>query len=335
MFGIQFASADLANVRFAVSPLIELWQSVRALQSPAAKSLHAPWLADARDRVGDLDVAQLCALQPIRGRSPDFIHPPPTEPLAEFEGELARMLATPPARIRLEVASAYRGKPVPPSLRAFVEQPDAAVVRLADLLRAYWQRALAPNWDRIRTVLDGDVLYRARQTAVGGMQTLFGDIDQKVRYEEPRLVLDKSWGGLLKLNGRGLLFVPSVFVWPALVVVDEGPWQPTLIYPARGSGVLWEPRWATPEALGALIGKRRASILASLDAPHSTTGLARRLDVTPGNISQHLGVLQNAGLVRSHRVGRSVLYSRSTMGEVLAHDESRANGHIGEPPPGP
>ena len=51
------------------------------------------------------------------------------------------------------------------------------------------------------------------------------------------------------LRDRGLLFVPSAFAWPDVVLVTDPRWQPTLVYPARGVGTLWETdRPAAPEA---------------------------------------------------------------------------------------
>jgi DNA-binding transcriptional ArsR family regulator len=321
---IRFGPTDLASVRFSVSPLIELWQSVRALQSPAAPAPHAPWLLDAYSRVADLDFAQLCALQPARGHSPNFVHPPPDGPSSDLELELARMTASSPDQVRREIISCHPGGEVPAVLRGFLETPDAAVGELADLLRTYWQRVLAPHWERIRTALDGDVLCRARQAASGGIQALLGDLDGSIRYEAARLIIDKSWSGSLELRGRGLLLVPSVFVWPAIAIIETGPWPPTLIYPARGSGLVWEPRGAPAEALAALIGARRATVLATLDTPCSTTSLAHRLDVSPGSVSQHLAVLHDAGLIERHRVGRVVLYRRSAAGDLLVdgHDDA-------------
>jgi DNA-binding transcriptional ArsR family regulator len=311
---IRFDPSDLASVRFSVSPLIELWQSVRALRDPVGPALHSAWLLDARSRVHDLDFAKLCALQPVGGCSPDFVHPPPEGPSGELELELARMTATCPEQVRREIVSCYRDTEVPRVLRGFVEAPDAAVSELA------------PHWERIRTALEGDVLCRARQAASGGIQALLGDIDRSIRYDEAQLLIDKPWSGSLELRGRGLLLVPSVFVWPAVAIIDDGPCQPTLIYPARGSGLVWEPASPPGEALAALLGARRAAILATLDAPCSTTSLAHRLDVSPGSVSQHLAVLHDAGLIERHRVGRVVLYRRSAAGDLLVDGHGRLGG---------
>ena len=97
------------------------------------------------------------------------------------------------------------------------------------------------------------------------------------------------------------------------------PYQPMLAYPASGVATLWETSPAAPpNALAALIGRRRAQLLTALASPISTTELSRRMGVTPGAVSQHLGVLRACGLVTGHRVGRRVLYTRTPSGDALA-----------------
>jgi DNA-binding transcriptional ArsR family regulator len=112
-------------------------------------------------------------------------------------------------------------------------------------------------------------------------------------------------------------------VWPVVEIIDKAACQPRLIYPARGSGLVWEPLRPPPQTLAALIGPRRASVLALLETPCSTTRLAHRLDVCAGSVSQHLAVLHDAGLIERHRVGRVVLYRRSAAGNLLI----TRNGH--------
>ena len=320
MISLQLGPADLDNIRFSISPLVEVWQSIRALQNPASETDHLPWITATRARVQDLDLSMLYALQPVRGYSPDFIYQPPTAPSVELEDELRRMMSTPPERISAEVSSACRDSSVPALLRPFIEQPEDAVANLAELVRAYWERAMAPHWERIRAVLQGDVLYRARQAANGGARSLFADIDATLHYVDATLVLDKPWEMSIELNGRGLLFVPSVFLWPGgVVIIDDGPWQPTIMYSARGNALLWEPAARAPGALSTLLGSRRAAVLSSLDAPRSTTELAHRLNMSPSSVSQHLAVLRKAGLISRHRMGQVVLYLRSTVGDMLAN----------------
>jgi DNA-binding transcriptional ArsR family regulator len=97
----------------------------------------------------------------------------------------------------------------------------------------------------------------------------------------------------------------------------DPPWQPALIYSPRGVGELWAPAGNDPASLGELLGRRRAGILVALGAEASTTELARRLAASPAGVSEHLGVLRRAGLVRARREGRAVLYSRTAAGDVL------------------
>jgi hypothetical protein len=319
MLVIRFGRADLANVRFAISPLMELQMSVRALENPGSQALHLPWIRSTLELAGDLPLDLLHAFHPEGAYAPDFIHPPPTTPLAEFEDELARMRATPGEQVVAEIRFAYEDRALPPVLSPFIEDPEAALAHLADVVHAYWERTLEPHWERLRALLEGDVLYRARQIADGGAEALFADIHPETRYKDDTLYIEKPFEDAVTLDGRGLLFVPSAFAWPKLYALTEPPWQPTLMYPARGVGTLWEPgQTAAPEALAQLLGRRRAAVLAALHAPRSTTELARSLGLSPGSVSQHLAVLRDAGLVNGHRVGRMVLYMRSPTGDSLA-----------------
>jgi DNA-binding transcriptional ArsR family regulator len=69
--------------------------------------------------------------------------------------------------------------------------------------------------------------------------------------------------------------------------------------------------------LSALLGHRRAAVLAALDAPSPTSELAQRLGLSAPSVSQHLAVLRDAGLVHGSRFGRLVLYARTPRGDGL------------------
>ena len=156
------------------------------------------------------------------------------------------MVATPAERVRAEVRDTYARRPLPPALEPFIADPARAVRDLARLVRVYWDRTLAPHWPRLRALLEGDVLYRARRMADGGAQQLFADLDPSVSWKDGVLRVDKRVQATVELDQRGLLFVPSVFVWPAVLLITAPPWQPTLLYPARGVELLWEPGAAEP-----------------------------------------------------------------------------------------
>src|ERR1035437_3232825 len=191
MIDVRFNTEALTRVRFAISPMFETIASLKALNDPARGALHLTWVEQTRRLTADLDLSTLRALQGSPTYNPDFINPPPSGPLAEFEDELAVMLATPPEQIQAEVGVAYRRSGVPSVLQPFLTEPSAAVERLTQLLRAYWDRALEPHWGRIRSLLEHDVLYRARQMANGGTSQLFADLDPSIRWRDDVLHVDQ------------------------------------------------------------------------------------------------------------------------------------------------
>jgi hypothetical protein len=167
------------------------------------------------------------------------------------------------------------------------DDPAAAIARLAGALQAYWDLALAEHWLRIHALLEADVLWRARRLTLGGAAALFEDLHETVTWHGDRLTAASSHEYSGALWGEGLLLVPAAMVWPDVRKLHE-PYQPTLTYPVRGILTLWETGAPpAPDALAALIGRTRATLLTSLAQPASTTHLARRLSLTPGAVSQH------------------------------------------------
>jgi DNA-binding transcriptional ArsR family regulator len=294
--------------------------SVRVLRAPAQHGLHLPWVRRTREALAAAGVAPglLADLVPMpRHYIPDFLTPPPTTPVPDFEAELAALAATPPAQVRAELER--MGGDWSPAVTALHADPAARLGALVDGIRAYWAVAVAPDWPRIRGLLEGEVSYRARRLTEGGAHLLFRDLHPRVAWRRDRLLVrHRHWSTARRLDGRGLVLVPSAMVWPAVYSITTPPWQPTLLYPPRGVATLWAAGGAgDPEALAGVLGRARARLLATLEAPASTTELARRTGLTPGGVSQHLTALRRAGLVVGHRAGRSVLYARTTVAEAL------------------
>ncbi|WP_267089567.1 DUF5937 family protein [Streptomyces sp. NBC_00249] len=322
MLELEFTARDLARTRFALSPLWEVVASVRMLKDPQEYGLFRPWTEQAGQRLeaDGLDWGLLADLAPTPPRAiPLFVAPPPTTSPADLGVELAVLRATPAERVR----SGLGGRSAPRSgrLDALREDPRRGLAELADVIEAYWELALAPYWPRMRSLLEGEVLHRARMLAEGGADRLLADLDPAVGWDTDTLSVRHLHGrGARQLDGRGLLLVPSVFAWPRVFSITTPGWQPTLRYPPRGVATLWERRTGAAEplaALAALVGRGRARLLAELDAPASTAELARRTGITAGGVSQHLAVLRSAGLVAGHRTGRYVLYARTEAAEVL------------------
>jgi hypothetical protein len=316
VIAFRFGRDDLLRTRFAISPLFELQASVTAVRDPGAHSVHLPWVRAARERLAGFDYALLDTLVPDRGYTPDFFAPPPRTPLPDVAEELERVRTTDPAQVRRELGWRFGGD-LPAVVRPLMDDVARGVEALADEMAGYWDRAVAPWWDHVRGLLEADIRHRAGRLAEGGALELFAGLHTGVRWRSGTLEVEAAADAEVVLGGRGLQLVPSVFVWPRTGAMFDPPWQPSVIYAPRGVGDLWTPTGEGPAALGELVGRGRARILTGLGTEASTTDLARRLALSAAGVSEHLGVLRRAGLVRSRREGRSVLYSRTAVGDAL------------------
>ncbi|WP_412542581.1 ArsR family transcriptional regulator [Longispora sp. K20-0274] len=319
---LAFTAGDLAQTRFAVSPMWEVLTSVRLLRGGAAHPVHHRWVEQVRPRVraAGLDRGVLAELTPPGPYRPDFLNPAPADPTPTLAVELAELVATPAARARADLDhllhhQGARG----PRLRALHADPAARLPRVAEEIGAYWELALAPYWARIRALLDADIFHRARQLAEHGAARLFDELHPSLSWENNALHLVRRQRTLYRPTaGSGLLLIPSAFVGPGVHTRVRPPEPPQLAYPARGVGTLWESRpTVRTDALAAVLGRSRTLLLAELDAPASTTDLAHRTGISPAGVSQHLTALRDAGLVSAHRAGRSVLYARTTTADAL------------------
>jgi DNA-binding transcriptional ArsR family regulator len=310
---------DLARSRFAVSPLMELQMSLTALREPERYAIHTPWMTRARPRVAGLDLTLLETLVPARGWVPDFAAPPPLEPSPAPEAEIERVRTSDPELVRREIRWIWADG-IPDVLRPLVEDTERGLQTLAESMREYWERALAPEWPAIRQALANDIRRRAAHLAAGGVRAALTALhpDVSLADDERTIELASRVDADVPLDGRGLLLIPSAFWWPRSSAIIDPPWQPCLIYAPDGVAALWEPSEAEPEpALQDLLGRGRARVLGGLDAPVSTTELARRLGASPAGVSGHLRVLARAGLAVATREGRTVLYSRTPLGDEL------------------
>ncbi|WP_432086037.1 DUF5937 family protein [Streptomyces sp. bgisy095] len=318
---LSFSAADLAQTRFAVSPLWEVVTSFRILAQRSDSAPHQRWAAQVRPRIvrAGLDRGRLAALVPAHGYLADFLNPTPDGPFPALGSELDAVRRTPAGQVRedlrkLAVEGGDGGR-----LQSLYDDPEAVLPKVADEIETYWELALAPYWARIQKVLEADVFHRARQVAEHGSARVLGELHETVRWDDGTLRLVRRHCALSRdQTGSGLLLVPSVFAWPRVLTRSVHPDPPQLAYPARGFGAVWEPRTtASTDAVAAVLGRSRTLLLTSLDTPASTTQLATHSGLSAAGVSQHLIALRNAGLVTAHRSGRSVLYARTSVADQL------------------
>ncbi|WP_204357774.1 MULTISPECIES: DUF5937 family protein [unclassified Streptomyces] len=319
---LDFSTADLAQTRFAVSPMWEVVTSFRLLRDEAEPPLHRRWAAQVRPRLlrAGLDRGWLAALIPGGGYLADFLNPTPAGPFPELPAELAAIRSSTPEHVRSDLAllAAKSSRPAP-RLRLLHDEPEAALEKVTAEIETYWELALAPYWSRIRQLLESDVFHRARQVAEHGSAHVLNELHESVSWDAGTLSLVRRQCALTRdKTGSGLLLVPSAFAWPRVLTRSVAPEPPQLAYPARGIGTLWEPRTSeASDAVAGVLGRSRALLLAELDTPASTTQLAVHTGLSAAAVSQHLTALRNAGLVTGHRTGRSVLYARTAVADAL------------------
>ena len=322
MLRIEVGPDDLAATRFAIAPLAELEQLLRKLDRGGSQAgvlvRQSRWGRREAPVRGDLGSRMLRALRPS-GWGADFTAPPPAKGLANtVADDLAVVRSTPLDLAREQIARALSlaTRPPAPDVAAALAAPDA-VARIADALERLWDLVVAPDWPQLLAISERDVLHRADRLTRGGWAAALEGMHPRLRWDDGAVVAGQIPDAVAHLGGRGLLFVPSVFGHPNLATYLDPPWQPTIVYPARGSAALWEENVATPAALARLLGAARAELLLRLEFPASTTHLVRTTGFSLGAVGDHLKVLRDAGFVERGRAGRSVVYRRTAVGDAV------------------
>ncbi|MGI5130271.1 DUF5937 family protein [Pseudonocardia sp. CA-107938] len=321
---LRLGPVDVTGIRFARSPMWETMEATRTVREPLRQAYHLSWL-----RAVDVDacadaLAVLEPLTPRGGNQPDFLIPIPSGPTTTIEDDLAAVAAIP---IDIVVAELERSLHAPQAsdqvragVRALLADPGHSLERIVAAQRSCWDHLVRPYWPAIDDLLAADIAHRAAQLASGGLAAVIDGLHPSISWSDGVLVFGGNYHGATdEVRGRGLVLMPGVFTWPHTVAATDPPWQPTVVYPARGVGTLWPPgSRRTPGALGELLGASRARLLVALDEEASTSVLARRVGLGLPTTSEHLRVLRAAGLVTARRAGREVRHRRTALGAALA-----------------
>jgi len=327
----------LGNTRFGYSPLAEVACSLRVLGAgPPGDYVLRPWVREVADSLQTVDMELLGAVAPPGDFAPEFMFAWSTDPAVTIENQLEVLAAIPWDDVYSDIRQVWRDRTPPRCLTDACGDAGSGCRRLADVIWDYWQVAIAPYWTRIRAAIEDDVSYRVRQVLEGGMFGLLQDLHPELTLSDGSLLIDKQHHPDAHYSEGDLTLLPSVFVWPNLILGHETPGRFELTYAARGIGRVWEGLASgtstSGDPLGTLIGRTRARILRNVDLPMTTTQLARALDQSPGTVSAHLSVLRTNGLLTARRSGRSVLYGRTELGSSIvaatpAPEENDAPAH--------
>jgi DNA-binding HxlR family transcriptional regulator len=350
MITLDMLMQDVEATRLSYSPLVEVAVSYHALT--AYRNVVPPtvqqslWLIEAERALQDVELPFLHSLASNLGYIPDFLTPTPTGTPRTIEEELDDLVTTSEVHVRRHLQYLLDKHPEIANevTQHYQMYPHEAIYCLIEEIRLYWDRVLAPHWSQIKGVLEGDILYRARQLALAGAFAVYEDLGPTIRLSQPVLMqnafaqsnpahvqinnqydnfeivqlrIEKNHDFHHDITGRGMKLVPTAFPCKsAWWQVDEA-YAPMVNYSARGIGQWKQEASPALQSLELLVGAARASVLVALDMPATTSELSRQLHITAGGISQHLDRLQQAGLVEPHRSGRSVYYQLTERGQGL------------------
>ncbi|MFI7005304.1 ArsR family transcriptional regulator [Streptomyces sp. NPDC050145] len=317
MLRVHFTAQDIARIRFAPrpAPLQELHAALATAVNRQGGPCFAPW----RGRVLrslPAAAAPLAELVPA-GRPPSFLDVLGESLADSFE----QIRATGPDLVRSELERVYEDLPVPAWIRALHTRDDVAWRTLYRAQQAAFEAVLAPVWSVVQELHREEFTRYALTVAEHGVAgALAGLAPGGSRFDGGVWV----WPGAtaardVRLDGRGLVLLPS-FHHPAGPLLQDSPGLPVVLtYPA-GAGL--PPAAGRPDgsadALAAVLGRTRLDALRLLAEPHTTTSLARALEVSNATASAHAAALRSAGMTTTTRTGRSVTHRRTALGTLVA-----------------
>ncbi|MFI8498942.1 DUF5937 family protein [Streptomyces sp. NPDC085524] len=233
--------------------------------------------------------------------------------LALYDEGLPSPLTDSRARARaLETAAARGPRPLDFSLR-LLDDPAGVRVWVRRLLEDCDEAFFAETWRRVEPGQSADARRKTEVLRHKGLPAALKEVSSALSVDEglTTITADKMVNGSATATDRrigpGLVFVPTNFGWPHLLVLHAPGWRPVVHYPlgtpgpvsAPGSVELLERRM---EALAHPMRRRLCRSLAR--APYTTSELAAVCGITAPEVSRHLSVLKKAGLLHTRRQGR-------------------------------
>ncbi|MGW1315386.1 winged helix-turn-helix domain-containing protein [Streptomyces sp. NPDC002426] len=325
---IHFTAEDLARTRVVatIGVAAETMDGVRRLRERdgglAFRSWRASVGAEFDGRLGE-QARPLLALMPASGPQIDVASL--TGDVTCIDEAVDRLLAAPRSLMRAELEYID----VHPDHRswagALADGDREARLQLAGALRACHRAAIAPYQQQVWSHLAAARAAYVRTMAEGGVERLLGTLcPPLVRWRPPVLEVRHPRSADIHLRGRGIVIAPTVFssqqaeVLQDLLDLDRAPVLalPTIDGATDGPALRGADA-DTGSSLDDLLGRTRASVLTAAADGCTTTGLARRLNISPASASRHASVLRQANLITTRRDGKAVLHMITHLGAAL------------------
>lgn len=326
---------------FAPSPLAELGSALHVLAEPAHHPTRTGWVAalsasldpELLDRIIDMDFLFRTS------RADMFLPSHPEENLAAeldavdllddetwantalitsscgtlaLHTEFGSPLIDDRARDLARDRASARGPRAVAFVDFVLERPARARERVRQLLEDSEREFFGGVWARVLVGLTADARLKRDLLATYGLDRVLSAVSSAITLNDSgtRIVVDKLQDKGTSAVGAGMTFLPSVFTHPHLMVVHAPGWRPVIQYPAAGSALTdFIPFEDVERRLHALDSPIRLRLVRSLALAHRTNAeLAEIWNLTPPEVSRHLAVLRDAGVITAMRRGRYVLY---------------------------
>jgi DNA-binding transcriptional ArsR family regulator len=205
-----------------------------------------------------------------------------------------------------------------PFTRALANGHTSAVTTLNRILADFRAAALDPFRRRITSVVATASAQAGTRASISGTAGMLRTLTPSVHWDGRILRLDTSFDGRESLDGRPLIFQPSVLA--TRITFNPLADSVTVSYPATAAAITRDSELRTPPpALVSLLGATRAAALSSVvKTPGVTNGtLAQTLGVSAAAASRHASVLRESGLIATVRSGQSVHHNPTSLGKDL------------------
>ncbi|WP_441249540.1 ArsR/SmtB family transcription factor [Kitasatospora sp. McL0602] len=223
---------------------------------------------------------------------------------------------------------------VPPAVRARARS-------LAQLVVMFCCAGILPYWSRMQARLEIERDVRGRMAITNGIEFLLAGLHPKVTWEQSELRIASNVDLDIRLDGRGLILSPSLFL-PAktcvLVRSERQSGVPALVFsvPLDLNDLESAPEDSEVEgdrALAALVGATRAAALRALSESGTTGDLSDRLGISLSGASKQATVLREAGLITTLRNRTTAMHTLTPLGLALLQRElpSELTSFLGGP----
>ena len=169
---LELAPADLAAIRFHPDPVWETVASLGVLAHPAKHPLHRDLLDRVRDPDWDHDL--LVGMMASDRWYPTTLAPVPLRTPADPVRSLAAVADTDEDIAGADLETLRRTFPHQPRWRTYtvprlLEDTAAALV-------GYFDRVMAPLWERVDDITQSDIAYRSSSLASDGVGVTLGEL---------------------------------------------------------------------------------------------------------------------------------------------------------------